>query len=218
MAESDVSICARAAVQLGAQPVQSLSEETDVARVMSVVYPGLKRGIMGRYAWSFLTVKRELTRLAKRPVGEWRYLYVRPSDVLSLPSAVFRSPQAVMGTHEFETKREGIATNAERLIVEFQRDVPEGEWPAYFVELMVAALCARTAFAITDQSGVQAEWEGIAFGAPSEGGMGGLMGDAVTLDSQGSGNEALNSDAFVNARAGGFIEGAGPSYWVGGTR
>ena len=102
-------------------------------------------------------------------------------------------------------------------MIDYQRDVPESQWPAWFVELVVAAICATTAFAITDQGNVQAEWKATAFGSPGEGGMGGLMGDAVAIDSQSSGNDALDTGAFMDARHGGLY-GDSVSFWVGGTR
>lgn len=204
MAETQFSICSRALVQLGERPISSfLASESDAAETCGTVYPSLKRGLMARYPWRFLMVKEELTRDSAVPIGEWSYSYIIPGASLAQPYAVFANSTDKTPINDFEIFGLRLYTSRERIFIDYMADKPESEWPGYFTELMVAAMCASIAFPVTDQQGVADSWRGIAFGAPGEGGLGGLMGDAMTQDAQASGNIGFQADVFVDARFGG---------------
>lgn len=204
MSETDVSICARALVQLGENPITSLSEATDAAKTCANIYPGLKRAILSRYPWRFAMTKIALTKDATAPVGEWSNSFILPGDMLGSPVAVFMSTKDRIETTAFERFGQRLYTNHAELVIDYVADKLEAEWPAYFSDMMVAAMCSRLAFPVTDQQNVADRWYAEAFGTPSEHGMGGLMGDAATLDAQGTGQTGLGSDAFIDARQGGI--------------
>lgn len=204
MAETDISICARALVLLGAEPISAFTDQTDAAKICANTYAGIKRHAMGSYDWRFLMSKKSLTRDSVSPVGEWKYSYILPGEALSLTHAVFSSATGTIASNEFEIFGRRIFTDHETVIADFVVDKAESTWPVYFVEFVVAAVCANIAFAITDQNNVAQMWNEKAFGSPSDGGMGGLMGQAMSIDSQSDGNVGLVNDEFVNARFGGW--------------
>tara|TARA_R110000744_G_scaffold326330_4_gene432093 strand:- start:8302 stop:8928 length:627 start_codon:yes stop_codon:yes gene_type:complete len=204
MAQTDISICSRALVTLGAEPISSfLASEGDTAVICANIYPGLKAGIMSRYQWRFLMKKKELSRDATAPIGEWAYSYVIPGDALGLPNALFSSSQQDVSESQFEVFGRRIYCDFERLLMDYTSDVSEANWPAYFVDLMVKCLCSEIAFAVTDQQGIAQEWSMKAYGTPGEGGVGGALGDAMSLDGQGNGQTGIVADVFANARHGG---------------
>jgi len=204
MPETSISICSRALVSLGAKPISSfLAAEGDTATICANVYPGLKAGIMSRYQWRFLMKKKQLTRDSVAPVGEWRYSYVIPGDAIGLPNAIFSSPFDRISEGQFEVFGRRVYCNFEAVIMDYTSDLKEDAWPPFFTDLMVKCLCAEIAFAVTDQQGVADNWTLRAYGSPSEGGVGGAMGDAMTLDGQSNGTSGILSDVFVNARHGG---------------
>lgn len=206
MSETQFSICSRALVTLGARPISSFSEsEGDTAITCGAVYPSLKLGIMGRHPWRFLMGKAELTRLDEKPKGEWAYFHQLPPDAISSPHAAFSSEQATRSDMAFEIFQRRVASNQKRVFMDYMQAVPESDWPAHFVDLMVKALCAEIAFTITDQQNVADSWFQRAYGLPSEGGIGGAMGISMGEDAQGDTNVGLNADAFVNIRSGGYF-------------
>ena len=204
MAETDVTICARALVLLGASPINSLEETTDGARICALVYPNLKNSIMSRYGWRFLMTKKALTRDATAPVGEWLYSYLIPGEALSIPHAVFYASGDKLPAGEFEVFGRRVYTDYPTLFMDYVTARPENEWPAWFVDLVTKALCAEIAFSITDQQSVADGWAYKAYGTPSDNGIGGAMGDCMTIDSQGNGNVGFNDNAFIEARFGGW--------------
>lgn len=206
MTNTDISICSRSLITLGAQPISSfLASEGDPAVICANVYPGLKAGIMARYPWRFLMKKQEATRETTPPVGEWSYSYIMPPSALGPPHAVFSSSAQMVGEGQFEMFGKRIFTNFERVFVDFTADLKEDAWPAFFVDLMVKCLCAEIAFAVTDQQNVAETWSMKAYGTPSDGGLGGALGDAMAIDSQGNGTSGIVADAFTNARFGGGV-------------
>lgn len=203
MATSDISICARALVNLGASPITSFSDGTDAAQICNNVYPGLKERILSAHPWRFAMKKTELTRATATPVGEWEYKYLLPPDRLGNPRAVFFSTDGEVGENEFEIFGRELYANATRVWVDYTANVDEAYFPAFFADLMIYALCADIGFAITDQQNVADYWYQRAYGLPSDEGVGGMMGNALANDAQGSGNVGINNTTFVDARFGG---------------
>ena len=204
MAETDVSICARALVLLGARPINALTETTDNARICALVYPNLKNSIMSRYGWRFLMTKKQLTRDATAPIGEWSYSYLIPGDALSVPHAVFWSSGTKLTNNRFEIFGRRLYSDDAEIWMDYIVARPESEWPAWFVDLITKALCAEIAFSVTDQQSVAENWNYKAYGTPSESGQGGAMGEAMIIDSQGNGNIGFYDTAFIEARFGGW--------------
>lgn len=204
MANTDISICSRALVTLGANPISSfLASEGDTSVICANIYPGLKAGIMSRHQWRFLMKKAALTREAESPIGEWEYSYLMPGDALGLPNAIFSSSNQRVAEGEFEVFGRRIYCNFSQVIMDYTADVIEASWPAFFVDLMVKCVCAEIAFAVTDQQNVADTWSMKAYGTPSEGGVGGALGDAMVLDGQSNGTSGIIADVFINARFGG---------------
>lgn len=216
MAETAISICSRALVMLGAQPLNSLEPwQGDTALICANVYPGVKASLMSRYPWRFLMKKAELTRDTETPTNEWGYSYLLPGDMLSLPHASFNGQSASGTGVEIFGRR--LYSNWSRVVCDYVADRPESEWPAYFVDLVVKALAADIALAVTDQQNTADSWRMAAFGTPGEGGVGGAYGEAMAIDSQGSGNNGLQTNGLEMARFGVYDPISGLNGAYGGT-
>lgn len=205
MAETDISICARSLVLLGATPINSFDDETDNARTCGLVYPNLKNSIMSRYGWRFLMKKKELTRDATAPINEWQYSYAIPGEAISIPHAVFYDAGGKIPTGNFEVFGRRVYADDARLWMDYVTARPESEWPAWFVDLLTTCMCAEIAFSVTDQQNVADSWALKAYGTPQDDGNGGKMGDCMTIDSQGNGNVGFQDTAFIDARFGGYF-------------
>jgi len=207
MARTDISVCSRALVGLGALPINSFQDATDTAKICATIYPELKEGIISKYPWRSFMTKKELSRDNSGPIGEWQYSFIIPGEAIGLAHAVFTSTAGKIGTGRFEVFGRRVYSDMPRLWMDFLTLKPEAEWQAYFAELVAAALCSEIAFAVTDQQSTADAWTYKAYGTPSEGGMGGLMGQATILDAQGSGNIGLQNGAFIDARFGSVYPG-----------
>lgn len=142
---------------------------------------------------------------SEAPIGEWKYSYIIPPDAIGLPNAVFSSASARVSEGDFEIFGQRVYCNYNQLFMDYTADVPESLWPAYFVNMMVSCLIAEIAFSITDQQNVADTWRMVAYGSPSDGGLGGDLGNAMNINAQGNATPGIVNDVFVNARFGGSI-------------
>lgn len=198
-----VKICNMASVMLGAGVIQSLEDDNDLSRIFANIYEGVKLDIMSRYPWNFLRQKFYLTRSADASIQGFKYSYIIPGEALAgAPHAVFYFNDQKIGTAYFRVVGKRIYCDYPEIWGEFTVDRKESELPQYFQKLLAHAVAADVAFAITDQQSTADSHKATAFGTPSEGGNGGLMGQAMTLDSQNSGIVSIEADHFVNARLG----------------
>lgn len=198
-----VKICNAAAVMLGAGVIQSLEDDTDLSRIFSNLYERKKKALMSKYPWKFLMQSFYLTRKAAPPMRGWKYAYVIPGEALAgAPHAVFFTSGQKLGSHLYAISGNTVLSDQHELWADLIVDRREDEWPEYFQELLIHALAADTALAITDQQSIADAHYQLAYGTPSEGGNGGMMGQAMLIDSQSSGNVGIQADYFVNARRG----------------
>lgn len=204
---TDISICSQALILLGADPIASFTEETDAAKICANRYPALRSRLISGHPWRCMMTKKELTRDATPPIGEWRYAYIIPGEAVDAGAWAMFNGTAIddLPVKSFEIFGRRLVTNHARALIDFTTVKPESEWPAWFADLMMYALMADIGFAITDQQSTADRWAQQCYGTPSEGGKGGYYGQCMTIDAQGQPNEQVQNDAFVNARAGGFV-------------
>lgn len=204
MAHSDVSICSRALILLGARPISSLEEDTDAARVCNAVYGPLRDAIIAAHPWRFAMKKAALSLKATAPVNEWSYAFVIPGEaVAGGVHAVFASASDRRAISDYEIFQRDLYANVSQVWADYKIVPPEAVWPETFVRFMTYAVAADIAFAITDQQNSAEAWNAKAYGLPGENGLGGALGEALALEAQGQGNSGIFADAFVDARAGG---------------
>lgn len=208
MARTDISICSRALMNLGAAPINSFDTPGDVAKFLKLAYPEIKATIIGLYQWELFKTMKEMTRAAGTPDG-FTYAFIAPGEMMGPPIAAYWSNQPwIRATSGFEVRGNRILSNYERIWLEYTADRPEGEWPAWFADLVTAAVASELAFMVTDQQNVKDYWEQKTYGSPSENRIGGLMGQAMAIDAQGSGNNpGIADNAFVDARFGAVYPG-----------
>lgn len=200
--QTAISLCAQALVRLGAQPIQSFEENTDRARICSVAYPGLRDAIIAGYPWRCMMTKKELTRSATVPAGQFAYQFLIPGEALTAPSATFSNQDRKLADHEFKQFGRHLMADFPRVWADYVTVKPESEWPAWFFDLVMSCLCAEIAFAITDQQSTADTWRAVAYGTPGDDGIGGKLAQARLVDSQGSGNVGIYSETFIDARMG----------------
>lgn len=207
MARTDISICARALMNLGASPINSFDTPGDLARFLKLSYPEIKQTIISAYMWECMKVRKEMTREAAAPSG-FKYSFILPSDMVGAPIGCWLDENTNRGTSGYEVRGRRVVSNYERLWVEYTAERPESDWPAWFANLVSAAVAAEIGFMVTDQQNVKDYWETKTYGTPSENRVGGLMGEAMLLDAQGSGNNpGIADSAFIDARFGAVYPG-----------
>jgi hypothetical protein len=154
--------------------------------------------------WSFNTVTRQLARLTDPPQRYYKYQFEMPSDMLGAPRAVYDRADCKQPYTDWEIIDGRLAANADVLWLKMDRQPNPAQWPGYFCELIRRVMMSEFALSIREDAPLRDRLRTECFGTPSELGAGGLMGQAMTLDSQGkpSPRIQMGADPFTSARYG----------------
>jgi hypothetical protein len=200
--DTSLSICSDALILLGAAPISSFTEGSDGAQACDRLYPDLRDNIIANYMWSWSVQKVQLSRLSTNPLDEWKYAYQLPGDMLSGVIALFPSN----GTNQSSAKYgwdiygDQLFTNFETVFIDYQSTVSEAKMPVYFVRLLRTALAAELGFVITDQLAKSDYFRSLAFGSPADANRGGLMREAINIDSRGKLPQVIEDYSLINVR------------------
>lgn len=80
MAVSKVQICQRALAELKAQNIDSLTENTEEARLCALLYDEAVETLLELHRWDFSIEKAVLAQSTSTPVFEYTYYYQLPVD------------------------------------------------------------------------------------------------------------------------------------------
>lgn len=132
-----IAICSAALIKIGASAIQSLNDNQKEAQVAKVLYPVVRDSELSNYPWQFAGAKIELNLLPNPPLDKtWKYAYQIPNDVFNIRSAFGTSGCSV----EYFVEENVLYTSVKRVFLSYTQDVPEVNWPPYFVDVMIARL------------------------------------------------------------------------------
>ena len=152
MALTDIEVCQRALVMIGANPITSFTEGTTEATACANLYEGVKKDALSSYRWRFCMGYVNLSRLNDAPTaGEWEAAYQLPDTVLHI-NTLWAGDRRI-NFDRYEDKVYCNASTNETVTAEGHFEVDEQFWPPYFAHhmaLRMAALLAEPIGAKTD--------------------------------------------------------------------
>lgn len=203
MATSDTnySICSDALVLLGASAITDFTDG-DVGVTCGRLYPDLKDHLISVYPWSWSLKKVGLSKNVTAPVGEWDNAFDLPADLIGSVISVFNSDSTgdTPRRYGWEVYGDQIYTNMDTVFIDYQYSVAEADMPTYFVRFLRVALAAELAIPVTDQASRAQDFRMQAYGSPGEGGRGGLLREAMNIDSRGKPPQIIEDYSLINAR------------------
>jgi hypothetical protein len=147
MALSDVALCARALLKLGAQPIASLDDGTAEAEVAANLYPGIRDQLISLHPWSFATGQATLPRLAATPVADFLYACQLPAGFLRVLSAGY--PLRGRGLN-YRLLEDRLHTSATQVTLTYIFRPDESVFPAFFAAALVTRLAAEFCTPLTE--------------------------------------------------------------------
>ncbi|MFH1805358.1 MAG: hypothetical protein ABID63_10775 [Pseudomonadota bacterium] len=154
MALSDVALCARALVMIGAAPIASFAEETTEAEVAAMLYPAIRDGMLAGYPWRFAARGRWLARLGESgndADDEGDSLFALPGDFIRLLSLSGAGGDIA----RFEVRHQAVACpagRAARVYLHYVGRLPEASFPAWFDLALIARLAAEFCLPLTEST------------------------------------------------------------------
>lgn len=194
-----------------------LNSELDPAALTSLeVYDTVVEDILSKRDWSFSTPVAQLAKLVEAPGPDtaWAFQYALPSDRIGPLRAVYDSKDWCSPFKLYELRHIGdpgsasgagaprLLTDAELIFVRYPRLTTMQAWPGYFRRLIVDACKAHYALSIREDQVLHLQLMKLVYGSADEGGIGGMLGDAMALDSAGRPSPTLEMDEgpLISAR------------------
>ena len=117
---------------MGVDPLNSLLDDSKIAKFVNVIYPQAKKFCLSKHFWNFALRQTTLPLLSESDPF-WDYVYSLPSDLLQ----IYKVRDADNEKVEYEERNGKIYSNANPLyLVYVSSEVDEGVFPIYFVEVL----------------------------------------------------------------------------------
>ena len=149
MAVTDVDICARALVMIGAQPITSFSDGTTEAIVASNLYEDTVRDLLTRHRWRFASGQAQLSRRTDAPLDSWDAAYQLPANLLVLHDLTVNGYNVVYDRYQNLVYCNADA--ADVVVANYTFRAEEDLWPPYFISLVEVYLASLFAYAVANQ-------------------------------------------------------------------
>jgi len=187
---SKVDICSNALLILGAQPINSLDEEDDRARLASNLYDGVKLAVIRAHPWNCCVTRAALSPLSSAPAFDYAYQFTLPPDCAKILQV-----GEYLTEVDYRIERGKILSNESVIYLKYiSTDVSEGAFDSLLTEAIKYAMAAQMAYPITQTASMAELME-------SKYQM--VLREAKTVDGQDDPPETLGDNALYASRFGG---------------
>lgn len=149
MALSDVALCSRALIRLGAAPITSFDDGTAESDIAGALFGPVRDSLLSAYGWSFATGQVVLNRLEISPIADYQYGFQLPNDFL-------RGISAGAGGRgrgvNYRITRNILHTNNDAVTLTYIFRPAEEEFPPYFDAVLIARLSAEFCIPVTENT------------------------------------------------------------------
>lgn len=181
---SKIDLISNALILIGDKPINSLTDPGFAETVGSNLYDTIKEFELSKFRWSFAQRKAVLALTTEVPKDqEWQYIYQLPSDLVSIYKVYPNARYEIIG--------DKLHANQEPTTIQYTANVPESEFPPYFVKMMEYALAKDFATSVRDSAAARQEMSNEYIVASRM---------ARATDSQGRTQVRMQSNPFVNVR------------------
>ncbi len=149
MALTDIGLCARALVRIGAAPITSFDDGTAESEIAGILYPTARDALLSAYPWTFATGQVELTQLGTGPIADYQYAYQLPNDFLRAVSC--GAGGAGRGL-KYRIYRDALHTDAQTVTLTYIYRPDESEFPPYFDQALIVRLAAEFCIPVTENT------------------------------------------------------------------
>jgi hypothetical protein len=149
MALTDIALCTRALIRLGAQPITSFTDGSAESEICGALYPQSRDALLSSYGWSFATKQAELSSLAESGSGDFKNVFALSNDFLR---ALTAGDGTINSGVEYRIQQGKLYTNATTIILTYIYRADESEFPAYFDSILISRLAAELCIPLTENT------------------------------------------------------------------
>lgn len=151
MSDSAVSICSNALLLVGDRTISSLDEDNDRARIVSNLYPQVRRAVLRSHPWNCAIKRVQLAPDAQAPAFDFDYQYSLPADWL-------RTLQVGETGCQIDYAAEGrklLASDNPLPLVYVYNNETEATYDSSLVHALTTAMAAAIAYPITKSASLR---------------------------------------------------------------
>lgn len=149
MALSDVALCARALIKIGAVPISSFSDGTAESEMAGALYPQVRDALLSAYPWSFASGQVALAQLVTPPLADYSYAFGLPNDFLRAISAGAGSRGRGLN---YRISGGALHSNSSEVIFSYIFRPEEESFPPFFDNVLIARLAAEFCIPVTEST------------------------------------------------------------------
>lgn len=189
MSASAVSICSNALLELGAQPISSLAEANDRARIAANLYESVRDSVLRSHPWNCAVKRVVLAPDVEVPAFDYPAYFLLPGDHLRTLQV---GEDGARPAYRVESGK--IAAFGTVLPLRYiWRNENEASWDTMLVDAMTLTMAARMAYGITKSASMAELREKLRRD---------FMKQCRAVDGQEDPPETLGDERLLNARFG----------------
>ena len=189
---TEVSICSNALRKLGDDPITSLTEDTERARLCNAFYESSRDSLLRSHPWNFAITRATLAKLSRTPAYGFAYQYALPTDPYCLRVLEMEYQDYIFKIENLATVgRVLLSDESTAKILYVGRITDTALFDSLFVDTLTAHLALKLAYPITNSVTLQAQMQKLYQLKLSE---------ARSVDGQEGFIDDLVSDTFTDFR------------------
>ena len=191
---TEVSICSNALRRLGDDPITSLTDDSERARLCNAFYEDARDACLRSHPWNFAITRASLTQLSDSPVYGYDYQYALPTNPYCLRVLAMEFEDYIFKVENFSTQGRVLLTDEETAkIIYIARITDTTLFDSLFVDTLITKLASDLAYPVTNSLKVQEQMYRLYQLKLSE---------ARSIDGQEGFIDDLVSDTFTDFRKG----------------
>ena len=149
MAISDIALCSRALLKIGAGSIASFDEGTAEAEVAANLYPSTRDALLSAHPWSFATGQATLAKLVTEPVADYAVAFQLPGDFLRALSAGAGGRGRGV---DYRIAERRLHAHVDEVVLTYIFRPDELEFPPFFDAALIARLAAEFCIPLTEST------------------------------------------------------------------
>lgn len=149
MALTDLGLCSRALLRVGAAPISAFSAGTAEAEIAAALYGPVRDALLSAYPWSFATTQATLARLNATPVADFPYSHQLPTDFLRALSAGADGRGRGLS---YRLAGSVLHSACATVALTYISRPPESAFPPFFDQALIVRLAAEFCLPLTEST------------------------------------------------------------------
>lgn len=149
MSYTNIDLCARALVQLGANSISSFDETSTEAKVATQLYQPTLENLLASYPWRFALKQKTLGQLQTKPITDYQYAYQLPNNCLRILSA---GQSAKSSGLKYKIVGSCLYSDAPTVVLSYIEKPDESTFPPFFIKALITQLASEFCLPLTEST------------------------------------------------------------------